>query len=97
MTTIDLSLANEALYKGCEMTITAGRNVLITPISEAVHLVGKNAADIVAADGRRDEVMLTGAMAVWAYMIVFHEVVHRYRRVWYNDGRNEPVLIAAHG
>jgi len=96
-TTINLGLANKALYEGCEITVVAGRDVLTTPVAEAIHLVGKNAAKMVAADSNRDEVILTGAMAVWAYMIVFHEVVHRYRRVWYDDGKGNPVLIAAHG
>ncbi len=96
-TIFNISLSNEVLYQGCEITIVAGRQVMTTPVAEAVHLVGQNAARMVAADSNRDEVVLTGAMAVWAYMIVFHEVVHRYRRVWYDDGKGSPVLIAAHG
>jgi hypothetical protein len=27
-------------------------------------------------------------MAIWAYLIVFHSVVHRFRRVRYDDGQD---------
>lgn len=96
-TRIDMSLSNEQLYEGCEITIVAGRKVMVTPVHEAVHLLGRNAAALIAADENHEEVLLTGPMAVWAYLIVFHEVVHRYKRVWYDDGKNDPVLVAAHG
>ena len=94
MTTIDLSLKNKDLYKGCEVSEVAGRLNLSTPVSEAVNIVGKNVAEM---DLSGDEIELTGAMAVWAYLVVFHAVVHRFNKVWYNDGRNESVLVAAHG
>ena len=94
MTTIDLSLKNIDLYKGCVVEEVAGRLNLSTPIDEAVNIVGKNVAEM---DLSGDEIELTGAMAVWAYLIVFHAVVHRFNKVWYNDGRNESVLVAAHG
>lgn len=97
MTTIDLSLENAALYAGCAIETLAGRLTLTTPVEEAVETVGRNIAAIVAADTNRDEVTLSGPMAVWSYLIVFHAVVHRYRRVYYNDGRNPSVLVAAHG
>ena len=91
---IDLSLKNEALYDGCEVEEVAGRLNLKTPVAEAVNIVGKNVADMNLSG---DEITLTGAMAVWAYLVVFHAVVHRFNRVYYNDGRNDSVLIAAHG
>ncbi len=43
------------------------------------------------------EVTLTGPMAVWAYLVVFHAVVHKTRRVYYDDGHGNRVLVAAHG
>ena len=94
MTTIDLSLKNKDLYKGCKVEEVAGRLNLSTPVSEAVNIVGKNVAEM---DLSGDEIELTGAMAVWAYLIVFHAVVHRFNKVYYNDGRNGKVLVAAHG
>lgn len=94
MTTIDLSLKNKDLYKGCVVEEVAGRLNLSTPVSEAVNIVGKNVAEM---DLHGDEIELTGPMAVWAYLVVFHAVVHRFNKVWYNDGRNESVLVAAHG
>lgn len=94
METIDLSLKNEYLYKGCTIEEVAGRLNLLTPVAEAVNIVGKN---IAAMNLNGDEIELTGPMAVWAYLIVFHAIVHTFSKVYYNDGRNGKVLIAAHG
>ncbi len=92
--TIDMSLRNETLYAGCEVEEVAGRLNMKTPVAEAVNIVGKNIAEMNLSG---DEITITGPMAVWAYLVVFHAVVHRFRRVYYNDGRNETVLVAAHG
>ena len=96
---IDLSLKNTSLYEGCTVEEVAGRLNMTTPVSEAVNIVGRNIAAIVAATpaSERDEITLTGPMAVWAYLVVFHAVVHAFRRVNYDDGRSGPVLVAAHG
>ena len=80
------------------MEEVAGRQTLTTPLEEAVNIVGKNADAMVKADTERDEVVLTGPMAIWSYLLVFHAVVHAYRRVYYSDGRGgKDLLIAAHG
>lgn len=96
---IDLSLKNQALYQGCKVSEVAGRLNLETPIGEAVNTVGRNIAQIVETipAGERDQVVLTGPMAVWAYLVVFHAVVHAFRVVNYSDGRNESVVVAQHG
>lgn len=94
MVTIDLSLNNEDLYKGCEVSEVAGRKNLSTPVSDAVDIVGKN---INAMGLHGDEITITGPMAVWAYLVVFHAIVHVFNKVWYDDGRNGKVLVAAHG
>ena len=94
MKTIDLSLNNNELYEGCEVTEVAGRKNLTTPISEAINIVGRNVAQM---DLRGDEITLSGPMAVWAYLVIFHAVVHTFSKVWYDDGRNGKVLVAAHG
>lgn len=97
--TINLGLANEALYAGCQVEEVAGRLNLTTPVNEAVAIVGRNAEKIVAdlvSDGET-EVELTGPMAVWAYLILFHAVVHRVKEVKYSDGRGSTVTIARHG
>ena len=95
---IDLSLRNEALYKGCLVEEIAGRLNLRTPVAEAVALVGRNIAAIVqdVPPESRDSVTLTGPMAVWSYLVVFHAVVHVYSEVRYSDGRNV-VVLARHG
>lgn len=96
---IDLSLSNAALYAGCEIEMVAGRGNLKTPVADAVHGVGENITKIVESlpASERVEVTLTGPMAVWSYLVVFHAVVHRFSKVYYDDGRNGAVLIAAHG
>lgn len=96
---IDLSLSNGELYAGCSIEEVAGRLNLRTPPAEAVNIVGRNVAALVRAvpAGHRAEVTLTGPMAVWAYLIVFHAVVHSFGRVYYDDGRSGPLLVAAHG
>lgn len=94
MVTIDMSLRNDSLYKGCKIEEVAGRLNLVTSTSDAVNIVGKNVAEMNLSG---DEITLTGPMAVWSYLVVFHAVVHRFRRVYYDDGRNGAVLVAAHG
>jgi len=96
---IDLSLKNTELYEGCQVETVAGRLNLTTPVNEAKEIVGRNIAQIVAATptNERDEVVLTGPMAVWSYLVVFHAVVHAFRRVSYDDGRSGAVTVAAHG
>ena len=96
---LDLSLHNAALYKGCVIEEVAGRLNLKTPIGEAVGLVGRNIAAIVQAipPEARESVTLTGPMAVWSYLVVFHAVVHSFSEVQYFDGRNAAVVLARHG
>lgn len=98
---IDLSLKNAELYAGCEIEEVAGRLNLTTPVAEAINIVGRNIEKMVAAASAAatpvDSVTLTGPMAVWAYLIVFHAVVHKFKNVFYDDGKNGEVRIAAHG
>lgn len=95
---INLGLSNKELYSGCSIQEVAGRLNLATPVAEAVNIVGRNANNIVASvpAEERNEVELTGPMAVWAYLVVFHAVVHAFGRVYYNDGRTQ-VLLSQHG
>ena len=97
MTKLNLGLDNKELYNGCEIETVGGRLNLKTPVKEAIEIIGSNANEIVRKLAPKDEIILTGAMAVWAYLIVFHAVVHRFSRVYYDDGRGNCVLIAAHG
>lgn len=96
---IDLSLKNAELYAGCEVEEVGGRPNLKTPVAEAVNTVGRNINTMVEAMpvAERGDVTLTGPMAVWTYLVVFHAVLHRFTRVYYDDGRSGAVLIAAHG
>ena len=94
---IDLSLKNQFLYAGCDVEEVAGRLNLTTPVANAVSIVGRNIAHIMDTAPSCERVVLTGPMAVWAYLIVFHSVVHLVREVVYDDGRNPPVVVARHG
>lgn len=97
--TIDMSLNNGDLYRGCVIESVAGRLNLTTPIASAIGIVGENIARIVAdvPPGERGEITLAGPMAVWSYLVVFHATVHAFTRVYYADGRSGRVLVAAHG
>ena len=91
-------MKNESLYAGCKVEEVAGRLNLVTPITEAINIVGRNINKMVqeTTSYNRNIVILTGPMAVWAYLIVFHACVHLFHEVRYNDGKNE-VIVARHG
>jgi hypothetical protein len=91
---LDLSLANENLYAGLEVQELAGRRTLITLPQEAIPILMKNLGKLPIDP---DEVILTGSMAIWAYLAVFHFLHGRTRRIYYEDGRGNRVLVAAHG
>ena len=93
---INLGLDNSVLYVGCEISEVGGRLTLDTPPAEASNIIGRNAAALVDEAEDRSTVTLTGPMAVWAYLIVFHIVVHKFTEVRYDDGRGNNVLIAKH-
>lgn len=98
MLTVNLALTSE-LYNGCAIETVAGRQNLTTPITEAIEIIGANIAKMVESIPRaeRDTVVLTGPMAVWSYLVVFHAVVHAFKEVQYDDGRSGSVVIARHG
>jgi hypothetical protein len=98
MVNIDLGLSNAALYAGLRVEEVGGRLTLMDKPAEAANTVGRNAQAVVAATPAegRDVVVLTGPMAVWAYLIVFHVIVHAFGEVWYDDGKGNRVLIAKH-
>lgn len=98
MFTLDVSLDNEKLYNGCKIEMVGGRKTLVDPIDFAVNMVGTNCYKLIMELDKedKDEVVLTGPMAVWAYLVVFHIVVHKFNKVYYDDGRNDKVLISKH-
>lgn len=96
---LDLSLTNLILYRDCAIESVAGRLNLTTPVIDAVNIVGRNVNEWVRTlrPEEKTDITLTGPMAVWSYLIIFHAVVHTFAKVYYDDGRTGPVLIAAHG
>lgn len=97
--TLNLSFANEELYQGCDVETVAGRPWLKTLPSTAIHLVGRNAEIMINTLVERgvNELTLTGAAAIWVYLVVFHSAVHRFRQLYYDDGKaGGKLLIAAH-
>ena len=98
MITLDLSLTNKKLYENCEIEELAGKLILKTPIKEAINIIGRNANNIISEMvGKETEITLTGSMAIWAYLVIFHLVVHLFERIYYADGKGNKVLVAAHG
>lgn len=93
---IDVGLTNGQLYDGCTIKEVGGRLTLTTSVFEAVDIVGRNAQAVVDDAEDRSVATLTGPMAVWSYLVVFHIVVHQFGEVWYDDGRGNRVLIAKH-
>ena len=96
-TTLDLSLQNAALYHGCTIERSGGQLTLTTAPEEAINLVGENVNRIISnlPSHERDVCVLTGRMAIWAYLAVFHAVVHTFREVRYHDGHGE-IVVARH-
>lgn len=91
---LDLSLANDRLYSGLDIQMEAGKLNLRTPPENAMAAMTAN-LDRMEIDPA--EVVLTGGMAVWAYLVVFHYLHGRTSRIYYEDGRGKRVLVAAHG
>ncbi|MCX7597194.1 MAG: hypothetical protein N2235_26290, partial [Fischerella sp.] len=67
---IDLSLSNNLLYAGCEITEVGGRLTLVTPPEAAANIIGRNVKKMIEETSDRSEVELSGAMAIWAYLVV---------------------------
>jgi hypothetical protein len=91
---LDLSPSNRVLYAGLEVQELAGRPTLLTPPTEAIPVLLANLREL---EIDPEEVVLTGGMAIWAYLVAFHYMHGRTRRIVYEDGRGERVLVAAHG
>jgi hypothetical protein len=91
---LDLSPTNRALYAGLDLQERAGKPTLLTPPVEAIPVL---VANLRRLEIDSEEVVLTGGMAIWAYLVVFHFLYGRTRRILYMDGRGERVLVAAHG
>lgn len=97
---IDMSLSNQWLYAGCQIESRSGQLTMVTPASEAIEHIGRNINAYIAALPReqRQSVLLTGRAMIWAYLVVFHAVVHSFHAVTYDDGKmpTGPVLVAGH-
>ena len=93
---LDLSLDNSLLYQNCDIQLVGGRKTLITPIQDATNIIGQNAISLISNFTDKSSIVLTGPMAVWSYLIVFHIVVHKFTKVFYDDGRSGSILIAQH-
>lgn len=92
--TLDLSLNNDRLYHGLDIAREAGKLNLRTPPAAAIEAMFANLETIDLDPG---EVVLTGPMAIWAYLAVFHYLHGKTRRIYYQDGTGHRVLVAAHG
>ena len=91
---LDLGLSNAQLYEGLAIDELAGKLTLTTKPEEAIPALVENLARIPIDP---DEVVLTGGMAIWTYLVVFHFLHGKTKRVYYQDGMGNRVLVAAHG
>jgi hypothetical protein len=91
---LDLSLTNDCLYAGLDVRRDGGKLNLRTPIAQATAVMGEN-LDRMEIDP--EEVVLTGPMAIWAYLVTFHAIHGRTKRIYYQDGVGNRILVAAHG
>lgn len=94
MMVLDLSLHNEDLYRGLEIDRRAGKLTLLSPPEEAIEVLVENVESLTIDP---EDVELTGSMAIWAYLVVFHTLHGKTKRIWYKDGRGQRILVAAHG
>lgn len=94
---INLGLDNAALYEGCDIETIAGRLNLRTPPQDALNIICDNLRAQLEDVEHRKLCVLTGPMAVWAYLGIFHMVVHCFVEVRYQDGKGLDVLLARHG
>jgi hypothetical protein len=97
---LDLSVTlDNPLYHGCELEEVAGRMRIKGSPARWANVLGRNAESLLEqmmAQGI-DELTLTGATAIWVYLIVFHSAVHRFREIYYDDGKKDGrVRISAH-
>lgn len=94
MTKLNIGFDNNAVWAGCNVESVAGRYNLTTPIADAINVVGANVA---AMNLSGDEIEITGGCPVPITLIVYHVVLHRFKKVWYRDGKGDVFLVAAHG
>ena len=96
MLTIDLSLKNKELYKGCDIVESKGYSVLVTKAEEAKDIIAKNMVTIVnsISANQRDEVVLIGQVEAWIYLVVFRYLVHDFCKVFFSNGRDVFVLVS---
>ena len=91
---LDLSLSNNQLYEGLPIEVLAGRPTLTTSPDQAIPFIVANLRNF-SIDP--DEVVISGNMAIWVYLVVFHYIHGKTKRIFYEDGRGLKILIAAHG
>jgi hypothetical protein len=101
ITRLDLSLPRtpevldaHPIYRGLAVELLAGKPTLVTPAEEAIPVLAAN-AEALSYDPA--EVTLTGPMAIWAYLVVFHVLHGRTKRIYFEDPRQGRILVAAHG
>ena len=90
----EAELASHPIYHGLKVELLAGKATLVTPAAEAIPILAANAESL-AYDPV--EVTLTGPMAIWAYLVIFHVLHGRTKRIYFEDPRQGRILVAAHG
>lgn len=91
---LDLSLNNFTLYEGISIAKVGGR-LVIDLSDEVLNKIGENIEKWLQTQEDRSEIILTGAAPIPVYLIAFHLVVHRFRKVRYTNEMYD-LLISRH-
>lgn len=99
---LDMSLNNYALYYGCIIaelgTAPYQRKVITTPMVDAVQIIVPNLRKILSSSffKNSDSITIFGSTPVWVYLCCIRTFHHKFSYIYYDDGRNIPVLIYGH-
>jgi len=88
---LDLSLQNRRLYAGCRVRGKHSHLHLETPPDQASAIIETNLRHILeeVPDDDGGEIVLTGRIPTWVYLVVYEAARERFDRVSQHDGRRK--------
>ncbi|CAB4146741.1 hypothetical protein UFOVP829_32 [uncultured Caudovirales phage] len=90
---LDMSPENDDLWGGCRRSSFAGKPNVETEPTEAIRILRRNLVVIFSEVHDRREIILGGAMAAWAYLVVFDVASKIFGSVYYSNKYGKLVLI----
>jgi hypothetical protein len=103
MFTLDFSLDNETLYKGCDVhRHPPKRPRLISTMTESYDTIKKNVAKIFLSKGfspdrKGDSILLTGSMLNWSFGAVLVVAMLFFEDIYLSDGNTKKLLYSSKG